>query len=387
MFSILRSLNLRLFSLRSLITLSICLYYFIGMQVSTAENIDPVFLENYKTTFIVSILGLFLVFFAMHRRSIIKQLSTNYGIWMSLAWLALILITKQPSLIFMLVLVMTFYDKGYKKMTGYLFVWLSLLFILFSVLSSFGFISSGEMLKYNLLVDASEYQSVTALGMGNPNTAMAFLLGIIMSGAYIFHETKYRIRYGTLMIIASFGVYSLVGSRTGLICAIAFLLLYLLDSRKLSSLLKLLMPLIMLALLALSIFVGYKYGQTDNAINNLLTTRPYQWHLRLDSGALTNLIGNSDPYLTIAGDKSVRYPLDNQYIYLLARCGWLTLATVMTIYFIGSQRNKSPIVVYMIFISLIQCFVESLMFTAIVNIGLLLILSNIMLRDSKKERT
>lgn len=383
MFNTLRSLGLKLLSLRSLIILSVCLYYFVA---SASIDADPRLLADYKTTLTIGILSLFLVFFALHHRPITKLLSTRSAILTFIAWLALILVIQQPSLIFMLVIVMTFYDKDYKKMTGYLFIWLSLLFIAFTVLASYGAISSGESLKSNLLVDSSEYQTVTSLGMGNPNTPMAFLLGIIMSGAYVFYDSKYKNRYGILMIIASLGVYSLVGSRTGLICAIVFLTLYLLDSRKVSLLLKSLMPYIMLALLALSIFVGYHFGRTDNIVNNLLTTRPYQWHLRLDSGALTNLIGNSDHYFTVAGDESARYPLDNQYIYTLARYGWLTLITAMSIYFMGLRKNKSPIVTYMIFISIVQCFVESLMFMAVTNIGLLFILSSLMLRDHKKER-
>jgi hypothetical protein len=285
----------------------------------------------------------------------------------------------------MLLIVITFFDKDYKKMTGYLFIWLSLLFIVFTILASYGIISPGEMLKSNLLVDSSEFQTVTALGMGNPNTSMALLLGIIMSGAYIFYGSKYKNKYGIIMLIVSFIVYSLVGSRTGLICALIFLLLYLFDSRKISLFLKSLTPYIMIVLLALSIFVGFRFGQTDNIVNNFLTTRPYQWHLRLDSGALTNLIGNSDHYFTVAGDESTRYPLDNQYIYTLARYGWLALITAMGIYFIGSRKNKSPIVVYMIFTSLAQCFVESLMFMAITNIGLLFILSSLVLRDYKVD--
>ena len=241
------------------------------------------------------------------------------------------------------------------------------------------------MLKYNLLADSSEFGSVTSLGIGNPNTAMSYLLGIIMSGAYVFYTSKYKNKYGILMIVVSFVVYSLVGSRTGLICALAFLFLYMLDTRRLGSYLKLFTPLFMISMIALSIFVGFSFGQTDNTVNSLLTTRPYQWHLRLDSGALTNLIGNSDHYFTVAGDMSERYPLDNQYIYLLARAGWLPLIAVMGIYFIGSRRNKSPVVMYMIFISIMECFVESQMFTPIDNVGLLLILPNLLLMDIRRN--
>lgn len=386
MLNVLRDLGLKFFSLQSVIVLSICLYYFVGMQVSTMENIDPKFLVIYKITFISSILGLFLIFFAARRRSIVDRLSTRSGILTLIIWLSLIVITQQPSLIFMLVIVLTFYNKDYKKMTGYLFVWLSLLFLTFAILASLGLISSGEMLKYNLLVDSSEFESVTALGMGNPNTAMSFLLGIIMSGAYVFYDSRYKNRYGMLMLFASFAVYSLVGSRTGFICAMVFLLLYILDIRKLGSLLKLLTPLLVLSLIALSIFVGFRFGQTDNTVNDFLTTRPYQWHLRLENGALTNLIGNSDTYITDIGGGSERYPLDNQYIYLLARAGWLSLIAVVGMYLIGTHKNKSSIVMYMIFTSLVHCFVESLMFTAIVNMGLLFILSSLLLRSYEEKQ-
>lgn len=385
MLSTIRNLGLKLFSLRSLIVLSICLYYFVGMQVGTAENVDPRFLTAYKITFIGGILGLFSIFLAFHHNPITKLLATRGGIITLTAWLSLIAITQQPSLIFMLVIVLTFYKKDYSRMTGYLFFWLLTLFITFSILASTNVIASGEMLKYNLLMDASEYSSVTALGMGNPNTAMAFLLGITMAGAYIFYHSKYKNKYGIIMLIASLAVYSLVGSRTGILCVLIFILLYLTDVRRLRLLLKQMIPYLIIALLALSIFVGFKYGQTDNAVNSLLTTRPHQWHLRLDSGALTNLIGNSDTYFTVAGDQAERYPLDNQYIYLLARSGWLIIITVIGIYIAGSQKNKSPVVTYMILTSLVQCFVESLMFTAIVNVGLLFILSGLLLQGNEEE--
>jgi hypothetical protein len=269
-------------------------------------------------------------------------------------------------------------------MAGYIFIWLSLLFATFATLSSLGIISSGETLKSNLLVNASEFKTVTALGMGNPNTPMAFLLGITMAGAYIFYNSKHKNRYGISMVAISLVVYSLVGSRTGLVCALVFLFLYLLDSRKLGSSLRLLIPYTMLAVLVFSIFIGLKYGQTENTVNDFLTTRPYYWHLRLDSGALTNLVGNSDQFITVTGDKLQRFPLDNQYIYTLARSGWLVLLTVMGIYSIGSRKNKSPVVTYMIFVSIVQCFVESLMFMAITNIGLLFILSSLLFQGSDK---
>ena len=386
MHNTIRSLRLKLFSLQSLIVLSICLYYFVGMQVSTTDNLDPGFLITYKITFIAGILSLFFVFFALHHKHIVRLLSSRGGILTFVTWLCLIVITQQPSLIFMLVIVLTFYKKDYKKMTGYLFVWLSLLFITFTLLASYGTISSGAMLKYNLLVDASEYALVTALGMGNPNTAMSFLLGIVMSGAYLFYDGNHKKKYGVIMLVVTLVVFSFVGSRTGLICALIFILLYLADAHRLHLLLKQLVPYLMVLLLALSIFVGLKFGQSDNIVNSLLTTRPYQWHLRLDSGALTNLIGNSDTYVTVAGSQSERYPLDNQYIYLLARSGWLMLIAVIGIYMNGSKKNKSPVVTYMVLTSLIQCFVESLMFTAIVNVGLLFMLSSLLLRDSGEER-
>jgi len=276
-----------------------------------------------------------------------------------------------------------FSEEDYKKMAGYLFIWISLLFMVFSTLSSFGMISSGEILKYDLTVDVSEYKSVIALGMGNPNTAMAFLLGAVMSGAYIFYDTKYRKRYGIIMFAVTFAVFSLTGSRTGFISLAIFLLLYLFGSFRTSLYLKVFMPLVVVALIMLSIFVGLRFGSTDNAVNDFLTTRPYQWSLRLNNGALTNFVGNSDTYIT-AIDRSERYPLDNQYIYFLARGGWLTLVVAIGLYLIGLKRIKSPVVVYMVLISLIQCAVESLMFNVVVNTGLIFLLSALLLHKLGK---
>lgn len=385
MLGVLKALNLKLFSLQSLIVLSICLYYFVGMQVSTVADIDPRFLTLYKITFIAAILSLFLVFFALHHRPITKSISTRIGISVLAVWLCLFAVIQQPSMIFMLIIVVTFYDKNYKRMMGYLFSWLALLFVVFVMLASYGVINSGEMLKYNLTIDSSEYETVTALGMGNPNTAMAYLLGIIMAGAYVFYESKYRKKYGIMMIIASLVVYASVGSRTGLVCAAIFLILYIFDVRKIRALLKAFTPFMMVILLTLSVVVGLRFGQTDNGVNDLLTTRPYQWGLRLEGGALTNLIGNSDKYITVVGNKSERYPLDNQFIYLLARSGWFAMIAVIGLYLVGSRKNKSPVVTYMIFTSIVQCFVESLMFTAIVNLGLLFILSSLLLANKEGE--
>jgi hypothetical protein len=382
MFSVLKSLGLRLFSIRSLIVLFICLYYFIS---SASIDSDPTFLARYKTLNALVVFVLFSVLFAMRYRHIIKARTTRTIILSFVSWALLILTIQQPSLVFMLIIVATFYDKNYQKMAGYLFVWLSVLFLVFTVLSSFGVISSGESLKSNLLVDASEFATVTSLGMGNPNTSMAFLLGIIMSGAYLFYDTKLKNKYGAYMLIITLIVYNQVGSRTGLVSAGIFLFLYLVDSRRISSLLKSSTPLVLASLLVLSIFVGSKYGSVDNKVNKFLTTRPYQWGLRIDNGALKNIVGNSDRYYTIPGDKSERYPLDNEYIYILARYGWLTMALIASLYHKGSKVNRSPVVAYMIFTSLAQCFVESLMFMAVTNIGLLFILSSLLFGDLKKE--
>lgn len=379
----LRSLNLKLLSLRSFIVLSICLYYFIGMQISTAEDVTSGLLSHYKIIVISIVLSFFLIFFITHKRSIINRLSTRRAFLVLITWLFLAVIIQQPGLIFMLIIVLMFSEEDYKKMAGYLFIWISLLFMVFSTLSSFGMISSGEILKYDLTVDVSEYKSVIALGMGNPNTAMAFLLGAVMSGAYIFYDTKYRKRYGIIMFVVTFAVFSLTGSRTGFISLAIFLLLYLFGSFRTSLYLKVFMPLVVVALIMLSIFVGLRFGSTDNAVNDFLTTRPYQWSLRLNNGALTNFVGNSDTYIT-AIDRSERYPLDNQYIYFLARGGWLTLVVAIGLYLIGLKRIKSPVVVYMVLISLIQCAVESLMFNVVVNTGLIFLLSALLLHKLGK---
>lgn len=379
----LRSLNLKLLSLRSFIVLSICLYYFIGMQISTAEDVTSGLLSHYKIMVISIVLSFFLIFFITHKRSIINRLSTRRAFLVLITWLFLAVIIQQPGLIFMLIIVLMFSEEDYKKMAGYLFIWISLLFMVFSTLSSFGMISSGEILKYDLTVDVSEYKSVIALGMGNPNTAMAFLLGAVMSGAYIFYDTKYRKRYGIIMFAVTFAVFSLTGSRTGFISLAIFLLLYLFGSFRTSLYLKVFMPLVVVALIMLSIFVGLRFGSTDNAVNDFLTTRPYQWSLRLNNGALTNFVGNSDTYIT-AIDRSERYPLDNQYIYFLARGGWLTLVVAIGLYLIGLKRIKSPVVVYMVLISLIQCAVESLMFNVVVNTGLIFLLSALLLHKLGK---
>ena len=58
----LRSLNLKLLSLRSFIVLSICLYYFIGMQISTAEDVTSGLLSHYKIIVISIVLSFFLIF-------------------------------------------------------------------------------------------------------------------------------------------------------------------------------------------------------------------------------------------------------------------------------------------------------------------------------------
>ncbi len=379
----LRSLNLKLLSLRSFIVLSICLYYFIGMQISTAEDVTSGLLSHYKIIVISIVLSFFLIFFITHKRSIINRLSTRRAFLVLITWLFLAVIIQQPGLIFMLIIVLMFSEEDYKKMAGYLFIWISLLFMVFSTLSSLGMISSGEILKYDLTVDVSEYKSVIALGMGNPNTAMAFLLGAVMSGAYIFYDTKYRKRYGIIMFAVTFAVFSLTGSRTGFISLAIFLLLYLFGSFRTSLYLKVFMPLVVVALIMLSIFVGLRFGSTDNAVNDFLTTRPYQWSLRLNNGALTNFVGNSDTYIT-AIDRSERYPLDNQYIYFLARGGWLTLVVAIGLYLIGLKRIKSPVVVYMVLISLIQCAVESLMFNVVVNTGLIFLLSALLLHKLGK---
>ncbi len=383
MFKELRSLGLKLLSLRSFTVLTICLYYFIGMQISTAKDVTSGLLSHYKVIVISIVLALFLIFFITHKRSIVNRLSSRRALLTLIAWLFLAAVIRQPGVIFMLIIVLMFSEKDYKKMAGYLFTWISLLFAVFSILSLLGVISSGEMLKYDLTVDTSEYKPVIALGMGNPNTAMAFLLGAVMSGAYIFYDTKYRKRYGVIMFLTTFAVFSLTGSRTGLASLVMFLLFYLFGSFRTSLYLKMFIPLIVVVLVALSIFIGLRFGATDNIVNDFLTTRPYQWNLRLNNGALTNFVGNSDVYIT-AIDRSERYPLDNQYIYFLARGGWLTLVVAISLCFAGLKRVKSPVVVFMVLISFVQCTVESLMFNVVVNTGLIFLLSALLSRKLEK---
>jgi hypothetical protein len=206
-----------------------------------------------------------------------------------------------------------------------------------------------------------------SLGFANPNQPLLFLTIVAINGAFVFADSKYRRTYAMVMMALSTIIYLFTLSRTSYIALMIFLLIYFIGSIKTYKIISRTILVVLVFFTASSFIVATKYGEIGNPINDALTNRPYLWNLRVQDNAAFNLIGNKDRYEGSGAESA----LDNNYINLISRHGWV--AYIIVFYFLliwrkESDREYDEVYVLGLFCILVYFLSESMPFTLVLSI-------------------
>ncbi len=99
-----------------------------------------------------------------------------------------------------------------------------------------------------------------------------------------------------------------------------------------------------------------------NFINESMSKRPYLWNLRVSNGAYSNIIGNVDKY-DVTINNEIGYTLDNQYLLILARYGWVAFLVFLYMLFLRTDLVRNRAILAGIFVLSMYFMSESILFT------------------------
>lgn len=148
-----------------------------------------------------------------------------------------------------------------------------------------------------------------------------------------------------------------------------FLLVYAFATLQVFRVLRVAIPIIAIIAIATTPLIASRFGyENGNAVNEALSRRPYLWNLRVSDGAYLNLIGNADKHQGKDTEDTSGVTLDNQYLLLVARYGWIILLLFFYICFIGVQRLSNPAVISALMAMSIYFMFEAIAFILVLCI-------------------
>lgn len=219
--------------------------------------------------------------------------------------------------------------------------------------------------------------SANSLGFPNSNSPLLYFTMIAMNGAFLFTTRSERKRYSLVMLVIATILFILTLSITGYICILIFLSVYAFSSTSLLKVVRLAIPVIVISALLMTPFIALRYGQNDtNTVNSTLSNRPHLWYLRVSEGSYQNIIGNSDNYRANNDEAKTGYTLDNQYLLLISRYGWVALLIILYLYFTGLRQITHPAILSGLLASSIYFVAESIMFVMVLNIVTVVAIGN-----------
>jgi hypothetical protein len=278
-------------------------------------------------------------------------------------------ITGQSWLLIPFLLYLLFADKSFDLLAKYLFTFSSVFFVAV-IVASLIFPDLGRQVVDKSYSVASVFSTnANSLGFPNSNNLSLYLMVIVINGAFLIASRKRQKLYTLVMFLLATLVFKITLSITGYACICLFLFIYLLSSKRLLGLTRLAIPVIAILAIVLTPVVADTYGKDYRSfVNQSLSNRPYLWELRVSGGAYHNLLGNSDKFMSKDDEDTSGYTLDNQYLQIITRFGWVTLALFFYIYFVGIRKNNKTIIgglfalaVYFIFESAMYILVLSIM--------------------------
>lgn len=253
----------------------------------------------------------------------------------------LTLISKDTTFIAPLMLAIMTCKKNPQKLFQAFFVSSLLIYGIHYIFFLEGAFESHDMIR----ITDEGVQTRKALGFGHPNQVLLFFIPILLSGALLIKNNLQKMGYYIVMIMVSYYLYTSTYSRTAFYLIIIFIFLEVTNFKVLNlsfvqkGFVSGLVRNAFLIFAAISLLMGFLGSNPDSSFNQLLSGRPYLFHLFLENTKLINLSGSAaiDPNLVPSNFDPT---LDSMYILLITYYGIIP-AGVMAYLF---NRNLTIIV-------------------------------------------
>ena len=295
-------------------------------------------------------------------------------------------LTQQSWLLIPFLLYLVFYNSGSRYLAKQLFIFSLICYAAVIVLGIALPDLGREVIDKSYSVASIVSANANSLGFPNSNNSLLCFTIITMNGAYLFKSRNKRKLYSLVMLVFATILFILTLSVTGYICILIFLSIYALADANLLRVTRVAIPIIAIAAIVLTPLIALRYGQNDtNLVNSTLSNRPYLWNLRVSEGAYQNIIGNSDNYRSSEDKDRTGYTLDNQYLQLIARYGWVVLLIFFYIYFTGIQKMSHPALISGLLALSIYFVAEAVMFIMVLNVVPIIALGYKISDQSNKE--
>lgn len=348
----------------------ICFYYYVSL-FRKASDVLGVNIEQIASVVLLTFFSFALVYFVLNFRALyLVYKNFRLGILTTLLVVSLFtLLTKQSWLLIPFILFLSFADGNFKLLAKYLFVFSILCFISVVAVGLFLPEVGRDVVDKSYSVASIFGTDANSLGFPNSNHPLLYFTVIAINGAFLFSEKKQRRAYALVMFIIASILFLTTLSVTGYICVSFFLLVYAFATVQLLKIIRIAIPIIAVVAIVATPLIATRFGyENGNSVNEALSRRPYLWNLRVSDGAYLNVVGNADNYQSKDADDTNGLTLDNQYLLLIARYGWLVLLLFFYVYFIGIQRVTNPAVISGLLAMSIYFMFEAIMFILVLCI-------------------
>jgi hypothetical protein len=343
----------KILSIQSLNILALLLYCYLGSVRGGSSVLNIPALTTISMGIFV-LTSLFLIYknYKTVFEAIVSSLKTR--LLVSLVVLATLL-TGTTIFIVPMLFALTAIGKDLKTLLKYYLLWAIFILVSIILLQGFGIIATGDMIQYT---DEGAPVIAKSLGFNNPNGVFTYLFSILVTGYVLLYKSPKKILFTATALASVIVIYNVTLSRTGLICCLLLILFAHLGKSVPWKKLKNSLPVLFIILTLGSVYLAIQHGQMGDTVNDLLSNRPYWWNMRIEDGALFNLLGNADSFITNHSLGQDRAPFDSFFLRIWFRSGLLILILYFIFFRIWSKNVSHSMLVFGALVALIYGFSE-----------------------------
>ena len=350
-------------------------FFFIGYVLMLAGQMfsNVIFIEHY-INYLTYLGFLFLVVYIIINKNKYTNKNIIFLLLCTLFFTIVSIVTNDKKMLKLMSLIIAFQNINFEKFIKKDFTFRSIFLIIVVFLNLLGFTHNNDVTRIG------ESTIRYALGFHHPNTFAVYTMMLGLEFIYL-NRTDKKIK-SFIFVIIIFGLnYFLTDSRAAMIIEILMIIYLTIPSNVIQKLfenkiIKNGITLSFLILLFLSLFLTFNYSKNNNLlykVNELTSSRIMLANMYIKKYSVFSLFGQeiSETNRFIDSKQNPNYiPLDNGYVHLILKFGFLTTIIFFLFYFIALKRlyeNKNYILIFIIFILNLYLVMEATTIGVIYN--------------------
>ena len=278
------------------------------------------------------------------------------------------LLNNEDSLFIYLIATLAFLDKDINVTIKYFLTFAILSFVVTLIAGQLGIV---ETVTSGRFID-NETVYRNSLGFGSVNTPFIYFMGIVFGLYYFFRKKPWKLFliYIITTIIAVW-MFNETDCRTGMYIYVLFIFISLIYNEKINKKIKPIIPHLFLIFTIFSVLLAVFFGSTvHNAVNELLSNRPYFSNYYLENHLYFNLFGH---------DVVGKYVLDNFYLSLLVKTGIISYLVYFYLFYKGGKVVSHDyrlvlIIIFTLMYGILECnlygnFIYIILLNSVINEG------------------